>query len=78
MNADEFIFFEDEPTGADRRTRIVTVRNRRSGDELGKLKWYGAWRQYCFFPAPQAIFNVTCMARIADEALAMTVAHKEA
>jgi hypothetical protein len=76
MSADDFIFFEDEPNPG-RKTRVVLVRNRRSGEELGKVRWYGAWRQYCFYPASLTIFNITCMARIGDEMLGMTLAHRE-
>ena len=28
---------------------------------LGRLKWYGSWRQYVFESEPQCIFNVGCM-----------------
>jgi hypothetical protein len=59
------------------RARVVSVRNRRSGEELGKVRWYGAWRQYCFYPASLTIFNITCMARISDEMLGMTLDHRE-
>ena len=74
MNADDYIFFEDEPSR--RKTRIVSVKNRRTGDELGKIAWWGAWRQYCFFPWATALFNPTCMTRITEEMLAMQAAWK--
>jgi hypothetical protein len=28
---------------------------------LGTVKWYGPWRQYCFFPSPECVFNTGCM-----------------
>lgn len=28
---------------------------------LGIVKWYANWRQYCFFPENETIFNPTCM-----------------
>lgn len=31
---------------------------------LGQIKWYGQWRQYCFFPSPHSVFNGTCMDEI--------------
>jgi hypothetical protein len=76
MNADEWIDFEEQPIPPERKTRIVTVRNRRSKTALGELKWYGPWRQYCFFPQSYTIFNVTCMARIAREVREMTEGHR--
>jgi hypothetical protein len=34
--------------------------------ELGAVKWYGAWRKYAFFPAPQTLFEHDCLRQIAD------------
>lgn len=28
---------------------------------LGYIKWYGPWRQYCFFPECDTIFNKGCL-----------------
>lgn len=28
---------------------------------LGHIKWYGAWRQYCFMPSPGMVFNESCL-----------------
>jgi len=43
------------------KTKIWDILSRRSGYILGKIKWYGAWRQYCFFPVGETVFNRTCM-----------------
>lgn len=32
-----------------------------SGGSLGIAQWYSPWRQYCFFPAAQCVFNVGCI-----------------
>lgn len=29
--------------------------------QLGVIKWYSAWRQYCFFPENERVFNKTCL-----------------
>lgn len=29
--------------------------------DLGVLKWYVSWRQYCFFPQPETVFNKGCL-----------------
>ncbi len=75
--ADYYIFFEDCAVPDVRKTRIVAVRNRRSGVGLGMIRWYAAWRQYCFYPAPDTIFNPTCLKRINEEMEMMTAAHRE-
>lgn len=28
---------------------------------LGEVKWWGPWRQYCFFPEEATIYSVGCM-----------------
>jgi hypothetical protein len=71
MSADDFISFEEVVPTPGRKTSVVSICNRRSGDELGQIRWFGAWRQYCFYPSGGTIFNPTCLARITDEILAM-------
>ena len=46
------------------RTDVYTVISRQSGFKLGEIKWYGAWRQYAFFPCGETIWNKTCLADI--------------
>ncbi len=56
-------FYELADSG---KTKIWDILSKRHGDILGKIKWYGAWRQYCFFPSPAVVFNKTCMEDIID------------
>lgn len=45
-----------------RKTKIVKVINKSSGNEIASIEWYGAWRQYCFFPSLDfdTVWNNTC------------------
>jgi hypothetical protein len=58
-----YMTFSDRPS-ATGKTRIVSVCSRSSGDLLGEIRWFGRWRQYCFYPEPNTIFNRGCMADI--------------
>jgi hypothetical protein len=49
------------PTG---KTKIVSVCSRSSGELLGEIRWFGRWRQYCFYPERGTIFNHGCMGDI--------------
>lgn len=49
-----------------RKTGVWQVVSQSSGDVLGIIKWYGAWRQYCFFPADATLYNTDCLAAITD------------
>jgi hypothetical protein len=40
--------------------------NKKSGGELGIVKWYPGWRQYCYFPTVQAVYSVGCLKDIAE------------
>ena len=33
---------------------------------LGIIRWYGPWRQYCFYPAHDTVFNKECLNDIYD------------
>ena len=64
MNKYEFIYFvliEQKP-----KTGVYECRNNSSNIVLGIVKWYGPWRQYCFFPSGDTIFNVSCLDDIKD------------
>lgn len=60
----EFIHFERLP--AKGVTSLWACCNNRSGDELGRVGWYGAWRQYCFEPTGPAVYSSGCLADIKD------------
>ena len=47
------------------KTSVYSCRNKRSGEELGQIRWYGAWRQYCYFPTVQAVYSGGCLRDIA-------------
>lgn len=58
----KYIHFElvDMPN---RKTSVFLCRNNSSKAILGQIKWYGPWRQYCFFPndLAETVFNVACL-----------------
>lgn len=45
---------------------VWQVQSVRSDIELGQIRWHGAWRQYCFFPSAETIFNNDCLLTIVD------------
>lgn len=49
-----------------RKTSIWSCMSKRGRDLLGIVKWYGPWRQYCFFPTDPTVFSAGCMADIID------------
>ena len=57
-----------QPKRPGRKTREYFIMNKSQGVRLGVIKWYGAWRQYCFFPVASAetVWNAGCLADIQD------------
>jgi hypothetical protein len=41
-------------------------RNNRSSEQLGVVKWYAPWRQYCYHPTIQAVYSQSCLDDISD------------
>lgn len=67
MIENEFIYFEERESFAPRKTHLIDVFNRRSGEVLGSIKWWGPWRQYVFAPLAQTVFNKSCMNTIIEK-----------
>lgn len=55
----EYIYFEKYADKS--KTSIWNCRNAESNALLGQVKWYGPWRQYCFFPAFSTVFHRGCL-----------------
>jgi hypothetical protein len=47
------------------KTQVYNVTNNRSGDLLGRISWYGPWRQYVFMPEP-SLYSHGCLEDLAD------------
>jgi hypothetical protein len=43
------------------KTKIIGVVNIHHDEEIGEIKWFSRWRQYCFYPSNNTIWNKTCM-----------------
>jgi len=56
----EYLTFHEMPSEV-RKTKIFQVCAKRSGSPLGEVKWFNRWRQYCFYPYPDTVFNRTCL-----------------
>ena len=63
INESKYLEFVTQPKRKTQKTWIIDVTSRSGGMLLGQIKWYGAWRQYAFYPNPETvtIFNVECM-----------------
>jgi len=46
---------------ARQKTKIIAVVNIHHDEQIGEIKWFGKWRQYCFYPNGNTIWNVNCL-----------------
>lgn len=61
----EYFSIVKEPQKKGRKTDVYSVVNH-DDIKLGTIKWYGAWRQYCWFSEGKIILSVTCLDDIAN------------
>ena len=54
-------YIEFQLCGQTAKTEKWQVLNKKHQTILGRIEWYWAWTQYCFFPSPNCIFNITCL-----------------
>ena len=59
----EYFTIHKLPLARGRKTHVYVIRSK-DDIELGQIKWYGAWRQYCFWPNGETIWNGRCLQNI--------------
>lgn len=70
----KYFYIQALPLPEGRKTPTFVVINRSSETPIGRIKWYGPWRQYCFYPHGDTVWSDGCLADI--QAFIRT--HKEA
>lgn len=61
----KYLTFEKDITYAG-KTNKYGVFNLTKSLLLGFIRWHGAWRKYCFFPASNTVFDNGCMKEIIE------------
>ena len=73
----KWLVFKRETSDAARYTTAkYSVTNKDQGAVLGIIKWFGAFRQYSFYPSDNCIFEKTCLRDIANFCAWLTTEHK--
>jgi|SRR5208283_2519091 len=57
----KYLIFVQLNRDKDRKTEVITINNRHHNITIGVIKWYSNWRQYCFFPNIETIWNIDCL-----------------
>lgn len=51
-------FKETHDTG---KTKVWDIHALQNDELLGSVRWFGRWRQYCFYPSRATIWNADCL-----------------
>jgi hypothetical protein len=63
--------------GLDReKKKLVYLCGNKSGEDLGRVEWYGPWKQYCFVDTCNGIYSQSCMNDIANFLSQLNVSKK--
>ncbi len=66
MNEYKYIYFTEVLPERLHKTFTWICRNKKSDEELGTVRWYAPWRQYCFFNRVQAVYSAGCLDDISN------------
>jgi hypothetical protein len=67
------IVFRIDDIGAKTNKWFVNAKN---GDFLGRVRWFGRWRRYCFSPEYDCVFEEICLREIAQFVIERTEQHR--
>lgn len=57
------------------KTAVYEVTDKERTVILGYIKWWGAWRKYCFFPESKTVFDLHCLKAMATTLEFLTAQH---
>lgn len=60
----KYLVFALVPTKG--KTKSVDIINKHHEEVIGEIKWFGPWRQYCFFPYNNTLWNTTCITDVQE------------
>lgn len=66
-----YLTFRLSSLSPSKKTEVVDVVSKSSGDVLGQIRWWGPWRCYTLQPEPNTIWNVGCLEQINEQIGAM-------
>lgn len=72
----KFMTLTRDPQNVKKLTPTYTITANRGGAHLGAIKWYGAWRGFCFFAGYTCIFDGECLGQIREWIQTLDAAYK--
>ena len=75
-NKSPYIEFRDGGLSPSGKTRIWTVHNINTNEEIGYIRWAGNWRKYVFEDYGPSYYDWKCLRQIADFIESATADHR--
>lgn len=72
----KWMTIEKAPPFDGRVTSQWLIRSKSQGAILGDISWYANWRQYCFMPRENCVFNGGCLSEIERFLKSVNEAHR--
>lgn len=69
----QIVDFGTSPSG---KTKIWLVRNTRTDEDIGHIRWHGPWRGYVFEAAEAGFYDEKCLKQISDFIITANQDHK--
>jgi len=60
----KYISISALPMKPGRKTLDFVLMNKSQALPLGIIKWYGAWRQFCFYPDAGTVWSISCLMEV--------------
>jgi len=73
----KYITVNKFPPAKGKKTCTCSIDANSSGCPLGEIRWFGRWRQYCFFPEQDTVWNKGCLQDVIEALDSLNREHRE-
>ena len=77
VEENQYIKIIDNGIFEPRKTHSYHIKNKRGNYHLGYIEWYSAWRQYCFMPNKETVWNKHCLETIISFLTEINTEHRK-
>ena len=57
----KYLAFVDTDQPETKKTKIIAIVSIHHDEAIGEIRWFSRWRQYCFYPYKETIWNADCL-----------------
>ena len=60
----KYLAFVDTDQPETKKTKIIAIVSIHHDEAIGEIRWFSKWRQYCFYPYNETVWNIDCLGSI--------------